>query len=361
MEIYFQSEYNSGYETPWNPRATGKAAQAGDSFVQSGQEPAGHSTGFKFVSEFGIPMASHLPRERGWRVKAPTDARTSCQTDRSPKEASCPDPFERSSDCRVSDRCMDFKPGGQGDPPTVRRSLSSQPRMETPCRLGVELSEAGTTGFTKKRGRDRSLETVPLASYKKTPTDVGPIWSSLTNRGFCSFRTLLGRGLQKGRLPSSITFTNRIVFRPSMLWPCRRNGNVWLCTFNFVLGTLRDWISTLSSNICFAIFEAPSFYYGTEGPFIDGKRLNNTSLSIPDSSRSIFQPMRRNSIRQNMFGTKRTGCSPIVLLRTWQSSKGSFEIQPGKSANLRSSFGHVSMLLTYLGQGKCFHYLCKTQ
>ena len=361
MEISLQLEYNRGHETPWNPRTVGKAAPAGHPFVQSGQEPASHCTGFECFSEFSIPMASDLPRKRGWRVKAPTDARPSSQADRSSKKASCPGPPERPSGCGVSDRYMDFKPRGKGDPSTVRRSLSSQSRMETPRRLGVELSEAGATCFTKRRGRDRSLETVPLASYKKTPTDVGPIWSFLMNRVFCSFRTLLGLGPRKGRLPFSTTFTNRIVFRPSMLWPYRRKGNVWPCTFNFELGILRDWISTLSSNICFAIFEAPLFYYGIEAPFIGGKRSNNISSNIPGSTRSISLPMRRNSIRQNMFGTKRTECLPIALPKTWQSSRGSSETQPEESANPRSSFGHVSTLLICLGRGSFFHYLCKTQ
>jgi hypothetical protein len=361
MEISFQLEYNRGHETSWNPRATGKAAPAGHPFVQSGQEPASHSTGFKCFSEFSIPMASELPRKRGWRVKAPADTGPSSQADQSSKGPSCPCPVKRPSGCWVSDRFMDFKPGGQSDPPTVRGSLSSQPRVETPRRLGVELSEAGATCFTKRRGRDRSLEAVPLAAYKKTPTDMGPIWSSLMNRAFCSFRTLLGPGPRKGRLPFSTTFTNRIVSRPSMLWPYRRKGNVWPCTFNFGLGILRAWISTLSSNICLAIFEVPLFYYGTEARFIGGKRLNNLSLNTPVSKRSTSLPMHRNSIRQNMFGTKPTVYSPIVLPRTWQNSRGSFEIQPGESANPRSSFGHVSTLRICLGQDKVFHYLCKTQ
>ena len=361
MEISFQPEYNRGYETSWNPRATGKAAPAGHSFVQGGQEPASHSTGFKCFSEFGIPMASGLSREGGWRVKASTHAWPSSEADQSSKRPSCPTPFKRPSGCGVSDRFMDFKPGGQGDPPTVRRSLSSQPRVETPCRLGVELSEARAACFTKRRGRDRSLEEIPLAAYKKTPTDLGPIWSSLMNRVFCSFRTLLGLGLRKGRLPFSTTFTNRIVFRPSMLWPYRQNGNVWPCIFNFEPGILQDWISTLSSNTCFIIFGDRLFSCGTEALFTDGKRLSNTFLNTLVSDRSISRPMRRNLIRQSMFGTIRTECLPTVLPRIWRNSKGSSEIQPGKSVNPRSSFGHVSMLLICLGQDKSFHYLCKTQ
>ena len=361
MENYLQLQYNKVHETPWNPRAAGKAASAGHSFVQSGQKPASHSTGFECFCEFSVPVASGLPRERGSRIKAPTDARPSSQADQRSKNPSCPGALKWPSGCRVSDRFMDLKPGSQSDRPTVRRSISSQPRVEAPRTLGVELSEARATSFTKRRGRDRSLEAVPLAPYKKTPTDVGPIWSSLMNRAFCSFRPLRGPGPRKGRRPFFTTFTNRIVFRPSMLWPYRRNGNVWPCTFNFELGILRAWIFTLFSNICFAIFEAPLFYYGTKEPFIGGKRLNNISLNIPASKRSISLPTRRNSIRQNMFGIKRTVCSPIVRPRTWQSSRDSSEIQPGESENPRSSFGHVSTLLICHGQNNSFHYLCKTQ
>jgi len=361
MEISIQVEYNRGHETPGNPRTAGKEAPAGHPFVQSGQEPASHCTGFECFSEFSVPVASGLPGERGSGITAPTDARPSSQADQSSKKPSCPGAIKRPSGGGVSDRFMDLKPGSQSDPPTVRRSISSQPCVETPRRPWVELSEAGATSSTKRRGRDRSLEAVPLAPYKKTPTDVGPIWSSLMNRAFCSFRTLRGPGPRKGRPPFFTTFTSRIVFRPSMLWPYRRNGNVWLCTFNFELGILRAWISALSSNIWFAIFEVPLFCYGTEAPFIGGKRLKNTFLNIPASRRSISLLMRRNSIRQNMFGTKRTVRSPMVLPRTWQSSRGSSEIQPGESETPRSFFGHVSTLLICLGQGSFFHYLCKTQ
>ena len=256
---------------------------------------------------------------------------------------------------------MDLKPGSQSDRPTVRRSISSQPRVETPRRLGVELSKARAANFTKRRGRDCSLEAVPLAPYKKTPTDVGAIWSSLMSRAFCSFRPLRGPGPRKGRPLFFTTFTNRIVFRPSMLWPYRRNGNVWPCTFNFEPGILPAWISKLFSNICFAIFGVPLFYYGIGEPFIDGKRLSNISLNIPASKRSIFLPMPQNSIHQNMFGTKRTVCSPIVRPRTWQSLRGSSGIQPGESENLRGSFGHVYTPLICHGQDNFFHYLCKIQ
>ncbi len=361
MEIFLQLEYNRGHETPWNPRAAGKAAPACHPFVQSGQKPASHSTGFECFCEFSVPVASGLPGERGSRIKAPTDARASSQANQRSKKPACADALKRASGCRVSDRFMDLEPGSQSDRPTVRRSISSQPRVETPRKLGVELSEAGATSFAKRRGRDRSLEAVPLAPYKKTPTDVGPIWSSWMNRAFCSFRTLRGLGRRKGRRPFFTTFTNKIVFRPSMRWPYRRNGNVWPSISNFELGISRAWISALFSNICFVIFEVPLFYYGTAEPFIGGKRLRNISLNIPASRRSISPPMRQNLILQSMFGIKRTVCSPIVRPRTWQSSRGSSGIQPGESENPRSSFGRVSMLLTYLGQDNSFHYLCKAQ
>lgn len=118
-------------------------------------------------------------------------------------------------------------------------------------------------------------------------------------------------------------------------------------------------ISTHFSSICFAIFEAPLFYYGTVEPSIGGKRLNNISVSALASRKNTSLPRRRNLIRQNMFGTKRTVPSPMVRPRTWQSSKGSSGIQPGESENPRSSFGLVSTHLICLAQNNSFHYLCK--
>ena len=359
MEIYCQLEYNKGHETPWEPRTTGKAAPASCPFVQDGQEPASHSTRFECFCKFSVPLVSGLPRERGSRTQTPADPRTSRQADPRSKTAACPGSFKWPSGCRVSDRFMDLKPGSESDRSTVRRSISPEPRVEAPREPGVELSETRTAGFTEKRRRDRALEAVSLAPYKKTPTDVGPIWSSSMNRASCSFRTLLVPGPRRGKRPFSTTVTNKIVFRPSMRSPYRRNGGVWLCTFNFGLGISRAWISMHFSSICFAIFEAPLFYYGTVEPSIGAKRLNNISVSALASRKNTFLPMRRNLIHQNMFGTKRIVHSPMVRPRTWQSSRGSSGIQPGGSENPRSSFGRVSMHLICPGQNNSFHYLCK--
>jgi hypothetical protein len=361
MEIFLQLTYNRVHETPWSPRTAGKAAPGGHPVVEGGKESAGHRTRSECFRKFRVPVASGLSSERGSRTEAPTNPGPAPQAHPKSEKAACPSAFKWSSSFRVSDRFMDLKPGIQSDRPTVRRSISPQPCVETPCGLGVELSEARATSFTEKRGRDRSLEAVPLAPYKKTPTDVGPIWSSSMNRAFCSFRMLLGLGRRKDRRPFFTTFTSKIVFRPLMRWPYRRNGNVWPSIFNFGLGISRAWISTLFSNICFAIFEVPLFYYGTEEPFIGAKRLNDLFVNIPGSWWNISLPMRRNLIRQNMFGTKQIVLFPMVHPRTWQRSRGSSEIQPEGSENPRSFFGLVSTLLICLGQDNSFHYLCKTQ
>jgi len=361
MEIFCQFKYNKGHETPWQPRAAGKAAPTGCPFVQDGQEPASHSTRFECFCKFRVPVASGLPREGGAGIEAPTNARTTPQADPRSKKAACPGAFKWPSGCRVSDRFMDLKPGSESDRPTIRRSISSEPRVEAPREPRVELSEARAARFTEKRRRDRALEAVSLALYKKTPTDVGPIWSSSMNRASCSFRTLLAPGPRRDKRPFFTTFTNKIVFRPSMRWPYRRNGGVWLSIFNFGLGISRAWISTHFSSICFAICEVPLFYYGTVEPSIGGKRLNNISVSALASRKNTSLPMRRNLIRQNTFGTKRTVHLPMVRPRTWQSSRDSSAIQPGGSENPRSSFGLASTHLICPGEDNSFHYLCKTQ
>jgi hypothetical protein len=202
MEIFCQLEYNKGHETPWEPKAAGKAASAGCSFVKDGQEPASHSTRFECFCKFRVPVASGLSRERGSRIEAPADTRTSPQAGPRSKKAACSSAFKWPSGCRVSDRLMDLKPGSESDRPTVWRSISSEPRMEAPREPGMELSEARAAGFTAERRRDRALEEVSLAPYKKTPTDVGPIWSSSMNRASCSFRTLLAPGPRRDKRPS---------------------------------------------------------------------------------------------------------------------------------------------------------------
>lgn len=163
MEIFCQLEYNKGHETPWEARAAGKAAPAGCPFVQDGQEPARHSTRFECFCKFRVPVASGLSGERGSRTEAPADTRTSPHADPRSKKAACPGAVKWPSGCWVSDRFMDLKPGSESDRPTVRRSISSEPRVEAPRAPGVELSEARAASFTEKRRRDRAWEAGSLA------------------------------------------------------------------------------------------------------------------------------------------------------------------------------------------------------
>ncbi len=75
---------------------------------------------------------------------------------------------------RVPYRPLDVAAGGRGDPPAVRRSLSSRACVETPDRLGLELSETRAAGRRAGRTGHRPVEAGGVAPDKKTPPAGAP-------------------------------------------------------------------------------------------------------------------------------------------------------------------------------------------
>ena len=74
----------------------------------------------------------------------------------------------------LSHRFMDLETCGAADPPAVRGTLPSLSCLEAPDPVGMELSEPRTPRAAAERGRDRPMETVPLAAYKKRRTTGRP-------------------------------------------------------------------------------------------------------------------------------------------------------------------------------------------
>lgn len=69
-------------------------------------------------------------------------------------------------------------------------------------RTGVELSEAGTQSAGERRSGHCSLEEDHLATYKKKPKNLTPIWPFSMNPDFCSSPMFARPGCPWGKLPS---------------------------------------------------------------------------------------------------------------------------------------------------------------
>ncbi len=354
--------YNMGHETPWIPRGTGKAPPSRHRFAERRQaNPLSRCAFGGGIKKLGIPM---VPRVPDGRVQGPSfknDSRPSAQAVSDREGQTLGTPFVGSTGRGVSDRSLDLKSDCPNHPEALWGAISPESCMALASGDGMELPETRAPGLTKERERNRPLESLSMASYKKTPKDVGPIWYSSMSRASCSFRTSVELGLRKGTPRSSITSTNRTGF--PRLMPCRfrRNGSASPFISGLGCAILTAWTFVLSSKSCSNIFGGPWSCCGIGGQSIAGKRSNSSSRRIHEFIWNTSRPMHLSLIPQNMFGTKPTGPFPILRRRAWATSKRCYETRYAGYGDHQGSFGLVSLPLIFRGLDRSFHYLCESQ
>ena len=243
--------YNGGHKTPWNSSRTGEAPPTRHPTAKAGQGKSivcGALGGS--IKKLCLPMVPNVSEGRFQGPPFQEDSWPSSQVIlRSESEVGV-GAAGGSIGCRVSDRSLDPETDCSSDPEAIWCSVSPQPCLEVAFGDEVELSEARTSGSGEERRGDRALEAVSLAAYKKKPKNLGPIWCFLMSLVSYSFRTLSGLGRRKAKPRSSITFTNRIVFRPSVVCRFPRSENGWLFISGFGLGISRGWMFDLFSRAC---------------------------------------------------------------------------------------------------------------
>jgi hypothetical protein len=362
MELSKLFCYNMGHETPWIPRGTGEAPATRNRVAEGRQhDPVGRSTLSGSIQELRFPMVPRVPE--GW-VQGPSfkgDPGTSAQAVSSRATHLIGDPSVRSTGRRVSDRPLDFETDCSNHSQALWGPVSPQSCVAVASENGVELPEAGTPGIAKERERDRPLEGLPMAPYKKRPKDLGPIWCSSMSLASCSFPTFVVRGLRRGRPRCSITFTNRTESPRSMLCRYRRNGNVWRFISGSRDATLTVWMFDLFSRSCSSMSGVPWFCCGTEGPSTGVKKSSGFLSSIRGFIWNTFRPMLPSLILLNMSGTRLTELFPIAHPRAWLNSRRCYKTRYEGSGDHQDSFGPASMLPISRGEDRSFHYLCETQ
>lgn len=192
------------HETSRNRPAIGTATPTGHSIAQGGHRSVGDRPGRGCLREFRIPVGRGLSKTGAPWIAATTNPRSSLQSLCGAEEAAGGAAHEGTPDQGLSNRFMDLETCGAVDPPAVWGTLPSLSCLEAPNPVGVELSEARTSSAATRRGRDRPMETVPLAPYNKPPHDVAPIWSFSMNPAFCSSPTWPAPGLRKGIPPRTL-------------------------------------------------------------------------------------------------------------------------------------------------------------
>ncbi len=363
MENSSQLDYTILHETLRNRTAVGEAAPAGHPTAKGGQESVGSGSRGGFIGKLGISLAAYVSREGFPRARSQAHPWASSEAVNSHEESLGQASPEGSRGCRLQDRLMDVAAHSHPDPAAVWRALSPLPRVEAPGQPGMELSETGAPGIATGRRRDCPLEALPLAAYKKTRKNVGPIWSSSMNPAFCSFPMSGAPGRPKGRPPFSIISTSRTAFLPSVPLPSLPKEGVWPCTSGCAPATLPVWTSARFSKACSSISVAPWCSSGTEAPSTVEGKSSIFFRSIRGWMFTLSLPTHPNSIRQNTSGIKLITPSPTAHRRISRNSKGCCAIQSGAYDVPKNSFGPVSMLPICPGYDdhEYFHYLCKTQ
>ena len=257
--------------------------------------------------------------------------------------------------------CVDVEANRGSDPETLRRSLPSRACMEVVARRsGVELPEAGTESKRTKRRRDRTLEEVQVAAYKKRCANLAPIWPFWMKAASCSSQMFARRGHHGGRLPCSGIATGTTAFRPFRPSLSRRCAGVSDCTFTFTLPTSLPLKSFSSCAPCSNIYRDTSCCCGMAAPSIGSLPSRNSFAHIPVCTRSDSPPTPRNSIRMNSSGPRPSVNSPTAHRKDWMILAGAWEKASAAYEHPNHFWPHAFPLQNYRGH-KRIHYLCEPQ
>ena len=202
-----------------------------------------------------------------------------------------------------------------------------------------------------------------MASYKKKPKNLVPIWFSSMKAAFCSFPTCAELGHQKERHLCITILISAVKFPPSVRFLFLPSGSIWPSTCNSMKEMSTAWTLKLSSAICSSIYKVTLFSYGTIPPYIGVSWLRNTYKNIQDFWLKSSLAMRQNLIPLNSFGHKLIANFRIHLRKMCDNLKPcSLNLLKG-CLNHKSSYGPVSMLLIYPGRvnSYCTYCLCEAQ
>jgi hypothetical protein len=362
MEHFFSFRYTMGHETPRDPATTGEATPTSDPVVENRETSVGSGACLKRLQELGLPVVRGLQKARTHRASPQTDPRPSAQVVQDPEATARPASFGGPPGFWPSYRPVDLEADRPVDREAVSHCLPPQPCLAVTSRHRVELPETGAPSPSTGRSGHRPLETSPLAAYKKTPSDVAPIWSSSMNPAFCSSPTWPAPGPQRGKRPSFAISTNKIESRRSAPWPCPPSGDGWPSISIFAPAISRGWMSEPSSNTCSGIFGGPWSCCGIGERSIAAGRSNTGSKTVEDFMWNSSRPTRLSSIPRNMSGTNPTAPWPTARPRTWSSLTECSETRCDEFVDRKNSFGPVSTLPICHGSDRAsFLYLYEHQ
>jgi len=341
------------YETTRNTSRAPMAPPSGDPPLEANQRVFVFSRPFvESIQEFRLPMVSVLSKKGVSGPSAEVHSGTPGETLWHPEEKTGSDSFKGAIGLWLSNRPLDFKAHRRTNKKTFWRPLSSQPCLENFSRNGLELPEARAPRAPKKRGRNRSLEALPVAAYKKTPKYLAPTSYSWMKAAFCLFPILPVPGPRKDKRLSFAISIGKTEFPQSA--PFRyllpRDASPFIS--GLVQGPSRGWTYTVFLKSLPGTLKDQWFFSGTAGVSTDAQKSRDGFLNIRGSIRNSFRLTRRNLTLRSMCGIRRTMPSPTAFRKTCGSLRGCLKDPLPGSATPRNSFGPASMRPSYRGQDR---------
>ena len=349
------------HETLWKSKAAGESAPACPPALKIRQTYGRGGKQFEDVRGFRVSLAAGLPTDRITRLETETGVGTSAQT----LPASEGKTFGASaggfSGPRLRHGSVDPKSRGASDPQIFRGGISPVPCLETSDQFGSKLSETGAESPAKRRGSHRTLETLHLAAYKKTPRDSKLTWSFSTKVDSCSSLTSNGLGHFGDRHLRFATFTNRTGFRLLTRWSFPPRGSDWLSMSECAPITSMAWTSGRFCGIFSSIFAGRFSFFGIVEPSTSAWKFGNILTSVIAFTSNGSPHMRPNSTRRNMSGAKTTRTWPTALRSTSASLRAGSTIPCAEFAAHKNYYGRASMPPTCRGLVESLYYLCNVQ
>lgn len=187
-----------GHETLWDIQTTGKEKASSHCHAGGGRQLSLHRRKTEIFFEFSSTLVPSLPEEGDKRASTQANAWAPTRVIAAAETETAPNSGERTPIRRLLHRFMDAKEDCQGNRKTLLGTLSPRSRMVADGRTGMELPEARTQSAGERRSGHCSLEEDHLATYKKKPKNLKPIWPFSMNLGFCSSPTSARPGPRGG-------------------------------------------------------------------------------------------------------------------------------------------------------------------
>lgn len=329
--------YPIGHETLWDIQTTGKEKASSDCLAESWTQLSLHRCKIEIFFEFGSTVVPNLPEEGDKRASTQANTWAPTRVIAISKTETAQDSGERTPIRRLHHRFMDAKEDCQGNRKALLGALSPRSRMVADGRTGVELPETRTQSAGERRSGDCSLEEDHLATYKKKPKNLKPIWPFSMNPDFCSFPTFERPGPRWGRLPSCGTITSGIGSPSSRRSPSPRIVNGWGCTSISIRSTSPVWRSSTFCAIFCVTLKERWYFSGMVEQSIGASLYETSSKSKQGFMSFVSRLMLRRSILRSLSGPTPSVLCPTARPTICKNSECSYA---APSKGLRAPSGY---------------------